>query len=215
MKNKGIYQYFIELVIVIVGVTIAFWLNTRAESIKENKTLKNYYAELRSDLEQDRKTISLIITANEKKQQDMVSAMRLYQEEPVNGDSIFYYSQMVGNYYFFDPKDITYNSMINSGDLKLINDPELKRLLVSLYDKYQTIDYLQQNHLQALDENYFPRYVLMVDYITGEVLQPLEEDILIKNYFAFSANELGTHVEFYKSALKVNQTLDSLILKNF
>lgn len=105
--------------------------------------------------------------------------------------------------------------MINSGDLKLISNLEFKRKLVSLYDRYESIDELQRNHLQALDENFFPKYVYMVDYITGEVLVPIEENILVKNYFGFSANELQTHIAYYRSALKRNQQLDSLLRVKF
>lgn len=212
MEQKSFLRYLIELLIVIVGVTIAFWLNTRAEAAKEQKVLNNYYSELRSDLETDRKILERTISSNENKLNKMVQAMGLYQTGEPARDSVLAYSQQIGNYYFFDPKDITYRSMISSGDLKLINNLSLKRKLVSLYDRYETIDMLQQNHLQALDNNYFPKYVYMVDYLSGEVLEPIEKDILVKNYFAFSANELSTHLAFYNVALKQNQELDSLII---
>lgn len=211
MESKSFLRYLIELVIVIAGVTIAFWLNTRAEALKEEQTLHNYYRELISDLAQDRKNLDFSITKNRQKLEMLMKAMRLYDEAPPSRDSIFIYSQQIGNYFFFYPNDITYRSMINSGDLKLIGNLEFKRKLVSLYDRYKSIDELQRNHLQALDENFFPKYVYMVDYISGEVLVPIEENILVKNYFAFSANELQTHTAYYQSAVKTNQQLDSLL----
>ncbi|WP_421763964.1 DUF6090 family protein [Ekhidna sp.] len=211
MEKKSVLRYLIELVIVIVGVTIAFWLNTRAESIKENQTLKNYYTELLSDLKQDSVLLANSIKLNERKVNLMVRAMGLYGQVPVNRDSIFIYSQQVGNYYFFEPNDITYQSMINSGDFKLISNLELKRQLVSLYHRYETIEEFQDNHLQALDDNYFPHYVQLVDYITYQPIKPLEKDILIKNYFAYSANDVNGHVNFYRSALRKVIKLDSLI----
>lgn len=211
MDKKSFARYLIELVIVIVGVTIAFWLNTKAETSKENMILSNYYNELLSDLDDDRNTLNQSIRRNELKLTDMITALQLYQNKEPSRDSIFKYSKLVGNYNFFDPQDITYRSMISSGDLKLINDFQLKRKLVSLYDTYKVIDDFQNNHLQALDENYFPKYVKMVDYVEDKVLEPIEADILIKNYFAFSANELSTHIKFYERALEKNSQLDSLI----
>lgn len=211
MKSKSFVQYFIELLIVIVGVTIAFWLSTRAESSKEQKILSNYYIELRTDLASDRKLLESNIRNNEVKAEQMGRALQFYFEGKPNRDSIFLYSSIIGEYDFFDPKDITYRTMLNSGDLKLINDFAIKRKLVALYDFYQAIENQQQNHLQALDQNFFPKYVYMIDYVAGDVLQPIEEDILVKNYFAFSASEVGRHVAYYKAALKTNKELDSLL----
>lgn len=211
MERRYIYRYAIELAIVIVGVTIAFWLNTLAEDAKEQANLGNYYLELQSDLNADRRELLSCVKTNRAKRDSMYKAIRLYFKDAPEADSVKYYSMMVGNYNFFHPTDITYVTMVNSGDLKLINDLELKRNLVALYDQYEDIVMLQENHLQALDENYFPRFVHMVDYITGELLVPIEKDILIKNYFAFMVSELDNHVAFYRAALAKNQRLDSLI----
>ena len=215
MGKKSFFRFIVELVVVITGVTIAFWLNTKAEQKKEQKNLENYYQELVSDLEEDRKLLERIIDKNTNKRNEMVKAISLYSEPVPSRDSIFAYSQLMGNYNFFDPTDITYQSMINSGDLKLMDNIILKRKLISLYDLYEIIDYLQKNHLQALDENFFPKYVYMVDYITGEVLQPIEKDILVKNYFGFMASELSAHLNYYKSAVELNLQLDSLISSEF
>lgn len=211
MKNKSFLRYIIELFIVIVGVTIAFWLNTRAETSKENQTLENYYAELQADLTSDQRSLQFNIEKNEEKRRRMGHALGFYSHEIPNRDSIFLYSTEIGSYHFFEPTDITYRTMINSGDLKLINDFDVKKKLTRLYDRYSQIENLQENHLQAMDQNFFPKFVYMVDYATGEVLIPIEKEILVKNYFAFSANELGAHIAYYKSALKINQQLDSLI----
>ena len=70
---------------------------------------------------------------------------------------------------------------------------------------------MQENHLEAMDVNYFPRHESLIDYVTGEILRPIEQDILIKNYFVFMVNELDTHVRFYQSALDKNQKLEDLI----
>lgn len=211
MNPKSFWRYIIELIIVIAGVTIAFWLNTRAESAKEHRTLTNYYTEIRADLSEDRKLLERIIRLNESKMKDMIAGIGQYRKGTLNRDSIFFYSQKIGAYNFFDPKDITYRSMINSGDFKLIENLVVKRKLIGLYNLYQGIEELEKNHLQALDQNFFPKYVYMVDYISGELLAPIEKDILVKNYFAFTANELSVHSSHYMAALKRNKELDSLI----
>ena len=212
MQKRTVSYFLTELLIVIVGVTIAFWLNTRAEENKEKQVLNRYYNELLSDLSQDRNMLERVIDINTQKKNQMENAIKLYQKPEIIRDSVFYYTQLIGNYNFFSPKNITYQSLISSGDLKLINDMNVKRRLMSLYQRYENIDELQQNHLEALDENFFPRYVLMVDYIKGEVLEPIEQNILVKNYFAFSYNELTTHLAYYQSAFNLNQKLDSLIV---
>lgn len=211
MSKKPLFRYLIELVIVIAGVTIAFWLNTRAEAAKEQKILDNYYVELLADLDKDRKKLDWNIETNTKKKERMISAVRLYLTGHATRDSVYKYCEMIGNYDFFYPKDITYRSMVSSGDLKLITNFDIKRKMISLYDHYELIEELQENHLQALDKNYFPKYVYMVDFITQEVVEPIEEDMLIKNYFGWCANDLSNQIGYYQSAMKRNLALDSLI----
>ena len=211
MEKKSLWRYVVELLIVIVGVTIAFWLNTRAEASKEEQTLNNYYKELQSDLMDDQKFLAKAVKFNETKGEVMVKALELYLQGTPSRDSVYKYTQEVGNYFFFEPKDVTYRSMISSGDLKLVENFPLKRKLISLYDYYDVIDQFQINHLRALDDNYFPKYVYMVDYMSDEVVVPIEEDLMIKNYFAFCANEMSQHVGYYQTALDRNKQLISAI----
>ncbi|NMM49926.1 hypothetical protein [Marinigracilibium pacificum] len=212
MNKSKIFNYLIELLIVIVGVSIAFWLNTQADSKKERDILNGYYREFLNELEEDRSLLEKNISNSISKQENMIRASQLYQKPTVSIDSLVMYAMEIGNYYFFTPNDITYRSMINSGDLKLITDLSLKRKLTRLYKLYNVIDEAQQNHLQALDENYFPLIVNQIDYEKGEAISSIDGNLLIKNYFIFSINELDAHIYLYKKAMKLNEELDSLIM---
>ncbi|MCP4460453.1 MAG: hypothetical protein GY816_20895, partial [Cytophagales bacterium] len=81
-----------------------------------------------------------------------------------------------------------------------------------LHSRYEEIENLQDNWMQALDDNYFPFVMLNFDYSTWETANPeFHKELLIKNFFSFSINDLNTHVAYYKHVKKSAVKLDSLI----
>ncbi len=205
-------SYLIELFIVIFGVSIAFWLSQISQDRREEVVRKNYLEDIRLDLQNDIKLLDRVIIFNTKKQEETYEAVSLFPDADNNKDAILEQAQELGNYNFFNPKDFTYQSMIASGDFKLIADAEIKRDLIRLHSTYKGIDNIQINFIQALDDSYFPYVISNWDYTT---LQPTDPDfhrsLIVKNFFMYTVNELGTHVAYYKYAKKSASKLDSLI----
>jgi hypothetical protein len=59
----------------------------------------------------------------------------------------------IGNYDLFNPDNFTLTSLLQSGDLKLIDSEQTKRELLRLLKVYESIDNMQKKILQALDDN--------------------------------------------------------------
>ena len=64
---KNWKSYFIELFIVIIGVSIAFWLSQIAEENREDLVRRNYMKDIQSDLKDDIKSLDWAIEFNTKK----------------------------------------------------------------------------------------------------------------------------------------------------
>lgn len=47
------YNHFIELIIVIIGISVAFWLNNLSNNYKENSLKQNYLSNIYDDLQKD------------------------------------------------------------------------------------------------------------------------------------------------------------------
>ncbi len=212
MIMKQWYSYIIDLVIVIVGVSAAFWLSQVADDRKEDKIRKNYLSSIKADLQRDLNLLDYCIEFNEKKIESTYEKAKLFANADDHAEEIFKGAIEIGNYQYFTPEDFTYQSMIASGDFKLIDNQEIKNRLIRLHSQYQFIQQLQINFTQALDDNYFPFLIQNVDYTTFKpVNHDFHNSLTLRNFFMYTVNDLGSHVSGYKQAKRTGMKLDSLI----
>ena len=138
-----------EICIVIIGISIAFMLNNWAENVKENRDQVLYIENLRLDLQNDIDQLTL----NIKKLNNRIVALRKLLPHLGSGlpgrdtldNSFFAQTELIT----FIPKDVTYQTLINSGDFKIIGDFDLKTKIEAHYDSYEQlhIDYQRQKHI--------------------------------------------------------------------
>jgi len=211
--KKGIdwSNYFIELIIVIIGISVAFWLNNIGERHKAKKQEISYLIDIKNDLKKDSLKLSYNIINNKKKSKKLKYGLNLVKEKaPV--DSVFPYIIEIGNYAFFTPDNFTLISLLQSGDFKLIESKKIKRELLRLLQRYESIDNMQKNLLQALDDNFFPLLHTKVDISEFKVVDP---DFLygleVKNFMAFTLNETSQHISNYTHAQnQINKVMELL-----
>ncbi len=193
-------NYLIELLIVITGITIAFWLNNLDHTRNNRKQRISYLSDIKNDLTTDSLGLSKNIKNNRAKSKILIKSLELIKvSAPI--DSVLVNVLEIGSYDFFDPDNFTLTSLIQSGDLKLINSEETKRELLRLLKIYESVDDMQNHFLDALDENYFPMLISKVD-ITE--LKAINKDFFygteMKNYCAFTLNETNRHIKNYERA---------------
>ncbi|MEQ9403131.1 MAG: hypothetical protein RIM99_06080 [Cyclobacteriaceae bacterium] len=199
-------NHLIELLIVIIGISVAFWLNNLATESREKELEASFIFDLKTDLRKDSIRLETIISQNEAKIETLMKGLNLIQSDSRHqySDSLWddHLSQ-IGNYNFFSPDNLTLMSLLQSGDIKMIRSNDLKKELLRLLRIYDDIESRQANFLQALDDNYFPMILGKRDMISGEVLDPdFFYSIRIKNYAAFTLNDTSQHIQQYKYALK-------------
>jgi hypothetical protein len=94
----------------------------------------------------------------------------------------------------------------------LIKSEQTKRELLRLLRLYESIDEMQINFLQALDDNYFPMLLTKVDMLAFEVTDPtFFYGIEIRNYSYYTLNETNQHIRMYKLAQKQASKVMELI----
>ena len=172
-----------EILIVIIGITIAFSLNNWSERSKEKAQREQYLINLKNDIEADKAALEKNYAEIETK---MIAAQKVL---PVLGSNDtaakmgaiqdIFAVVVISN---FSAKDITYNTLINSGDLKLIKDFELKTAIESHYSEYELMmkAYERQENIQK--EYLGPYFIEHIDYDAfrrGEF--GFEEERLLKN----------------------------------
>ena len=176
MKKKYLIKYSFEFVVIVIGISVSFWLNelsidnqNEVERIKVLNSLKMEIKEIRDYTFEREKT--------------WMTDLRLLNELlfPRNGlvdtDSILKITTAKSRietflviYRVFDPPMNRYYSIINSGDLKFVKSDKIKEILSRLHNTSfsyveTTVEYekqLKQTFLPFLSQHH-PEIILARD----------------------------------------------------
>lgn len=217
-KKTTVKEYLIEFIIVIFGITIAFWLSNLGEIKKENRLEEVYLEQLRGDISIDINAFDRGIKRSSEKGNFLQKGLAYVLNQDRNklsADSIAKYAITLGDFgSFFTPTNDTYLTLQQSGDLKIIKNMELKKKLVTLFKYYDIIKNEQSNITQALDDNFFPDMYQNFDLITNTVMEPsFFRSTMTINFIGFVAQESGRLNTLYKNsrllALETKELLDT------
>ena len=128
----------IDLLIVIIGITIAFQLNNLNESnkskTKERDYLKSFYEENRDN----ESSLSLALEFAFKTKNDIDSLKQILLSKNYEDDRIKNLSASMMALSDFHPSLITMENITASGDFELISNFEYREKLIDTYNSYQT-----------------------------------------------------------------------------
>ncbi len=126
-----------EIILVVIGILIALQINTWKNSQEDDKLRQLYLSRLITEIEQDIDHYGVVVTGFENKERSIRNIMDIWLNERVPlEDSVAYinYFGSAGlmNKWYNEP--VTWTELIQTGDLKLIDDPELTFYLFSYYN---------------------------------------------------------------------------------
>lgn len=155
-----------EIVLVVIGILIALQINNWNEERKERIIEFRYLQNLRTDLKND--SIALqeikahrINTANAAKTlleiADSGLVVNVYEV-----DSLYW---TIGVWWEFIPNDNTFQELISSGNLNIIQDEEIKKSLLKLSKESQQIT-VDRDHMRREYDNYlYDPMVSTINYL--------------------------------------------------
>lgn len=209
MKTKINWKnHFVELVVVIIGITIAFMLeNWRQENANQNLEQK-YLNSLKSDLMSDKKLLDSTVSSVEKQTlflREFITEIKSGTVDKQKAEKII--PQILLSY-GFSPKLATYQSITNSGNLNIINDYKLIESLASYYNSYDEIS-TKEKVLYDFQLKFVLPYVYEnVDFLSGEmvnksVINGFEFKNIVTGYYTL----VGQNLEVYKNYQLTNKAL--------
>ena len=216
-KKQKVIEYLIEFVLVIVGISIAFWLSELAEESKKDEIEQQYLQDLKEDLVEDIELLEYLTLLNQGKAATLSSALSYYTDpkKEMNLDSLTTYANVIGNLNLFQPNNFTYLSLKQSGDFKIIKDHDIRKKLVRLYSSYETVDLEQQNLMKALDDHYYPEYFKNYEMISGKVInKAFFEGPYVSNFLAFSYQQTNNILVFFERSKSLAEQTIELIEKH-
>ncbi|MGY3795751.1 hypothetical protein [Aquimarina sp. 433] len=198
-----------EIIIVIIGITIAFSLN----NIKENRSnvdlKKQYLDNLAIDIERE----IALLEENETKFNSKIKTTLQIQAffrnpEITKRDSISRKVFVLARLINFTPQNTTYRTLVNSGDMKLIDNFDLRKSIEEHYSSHKNIlqDY---QRIEKINEKYLADFFIhKMDYtkIRSGNLDFLE-DPLLKNIVSSMNGAYYIVLESGKKCLESNKRL--------
>jgi hypothetical protein len=202
VNSKKSSNVFAELLLIVLGISIALWFEGLAEDLQEQEIEHQYLIGVRDDLQMDIRSLDVIIRGNQERigqlEQTLAQLPTLHDATPEAQITAIF---VPSSYHFFQPANFTYMSMQESGHFRLLSDPGIKRDLLKLMRHYQLIDELQQNFIQALDDGYIPLMMGGFDLVDRHLVDPqLFKNTLFRNFFGFALQDTGQRVIVLKDA---------------
>ena len=162
MIKKYIIKYSIEFVVIILGITVSFWLNelsidnqNEKERIKVLTSLQMEINEIKNYCDERKRTWKIDIS--------LLNEFLYPSNRIFNVDSIIKITTskirietFMVLYRVFDPPLNRYHSIINSGDLKYIKSDKVKEILSRLHNTSFSYVETAVEHEKQLKQSFLP-----------------------------------------------------------
>lgn len=207
--------YLIDLAVVITGVTAAFLLNSAWDKIKRNQLEKKYLASFLNDIESDLKLAQETVESNKQKSDRSKAFIELIKTDSHSADKALEIFQDIATINQFAPKMTTYISIVNSGNLSIMRDFELKEKLIHYYKSFEEIKLKEKISNDFIFNTAIPYMYKNVDLLNHKIIDP---DIIRENdfkniflgYFALS----GQLLEAYETLKESNEKISACLKKS-
>lgn len=137
MKKVNWLDHLVNLVVVILGISIAFYLESSKENRQNNQLEKQYLESLSKDLEADLKTLDTLVILNKKISQAAIGLVEATKNGYQKSNQSLVQDVLLLQYNpYFTPQATVYSSLKSSGQIDLIRDFEMRGQIVDLYEQY-------------------------------------------------------------------------------
>ncbi len=175
----------------VVGINLALWFEGKFDDLSDIRSERQYLQGLHDDLTADVERLDRLLEFNRAKGAKLAALLEqlptLHDASPETQIGAMFEPS---TYDFFEPSDFTYRSMQESGDFRLLRDPATKNAILKLARRYRTIENLQKNFIQALDDGYVPLVMRSFDIAQMRLDDPgLFAKLEFRNFFAYAIGE--------------------------
>ena len=174
-----------EILLVVIGILIALQINTWRQNAINNQLEIQYLSMLLDDIRFDIVQLDTVISRTTYRQEEPFSyGVDVLFGNIKNFDKEKFSAGLVrlGVIQHFTPRDNAFNELISTGNIKLINNQELKNLLHSYYNRNE--------YFQFLYERFADGTMFDLQYIYEEIqYSPVREDTLVKQLWHFEVED--------------------------
>jgi len=199
---------FIDLLIVIAGISIAFKLNTWNESNKANREIEDYLLSFQVESTNNKATLSAALEYSISIKKYLDSLKILLIKEDYGHENIKTYVSSLMGLSNFIPVTTTMDNITASGQFGLIKNAELKKRLIDTYKTYKStikMDDILMDYVDKYLTPYFFENVRFRDFssINGDFINNPKFENIVFGYEVL----LNQQIQHYENTLEEIDTL--------
>ena len=189
ITNKKFSNYLVyaigEIFLIVMGILIALqinnWNNKKVDRQNELKTYLNIQNQVREDM----KALTEVIEYNNMYLGQYERANQYIVADNRNAiDTLAYFAMNLSQFSDFHRTANIYETLVNSGDIKLIKNDSIAGRLQKLEMTYNFINRLEDIHWELIITEISPVFRGVVNYTTFEIIKPDDlYDVGLQNVF--------------------------------
>ena len=191
-----------EIIIVVVGIIVALYLNNWNHERTNDKLEIQYYQSVKNQLNEDLNTLIDVMDYDQTHLNQFVYAkMSILSNNIDKTDTLGKIALNMVRYADFRRKSNIYQTLVNSGEIIIINNKKIKEKLESLEQDYLYINRLEENHETIVYSQIIPdlRQVIRLDPLKVEDTGTFFSYKFL-NYFDILIILMAEKMEAYKQA---------------
>ena len=217
IKEGNIKKYLLyaigEILLVMIGISLAFQLDNWNENIIKKNTEIRYYENIRDQIDDDKRLILEQMDYNYR-----YMAQYKYANEIIESnnrkllDTLGPIIRNLTQYSDFDRQGNIYETMVNSGEIKIMRNFSIVNKIRALEEKYIYINRMENIHYDAMLTYVIPAITPTIKFSTTQIKRPeLIFNYEFQNLVLALLQVMTEKDEVYKEALEQIKVITALI----
>ena len=177
LTNNKISKYLLyalgEIFLVVIGILIALQINNWNNSKLNRKEELKIYENIKQQIQEDRRELSEMKAFNRYQKEQLDRANILIMDNNRRAiDTLAFLVMMMSQYSDFNGNDNIHETLVNSGDLKIIKNDTIPVQIKKLENTYNYVNRLEELHWSIMMEELSPEMRGVMNYNSFEMFKP-------------------------------------------
>lgn len=211
MLRSGWADHSLNFVSVILGVSLAFFVNDCSNKQKTRREMDFILVSLLNEIREDIETYETYQVPDNQEKVDQLYKILAILSSQANADSLSYYFETSLHVNSYSPQNLTFSSIISSGKLEYIDNYDLRSALLLYQMNSKEVEMQGKIQYEFFMDQLVP---WLIDH--PEVVE--KESLLLGNQgfitlLSIYASLVEGKLEKYKSILKDAKAIENKLLK--
>jgi hypothetical protein len=201
-------NHLIELIVVFIGITLAFMLNNWREHTKNSRIESQYLSSFYDEIIYSNAKLDTIINTNKVKIRYLTNTIALLKNDDLPADSIMAVIAQMAQISLFIPKTNTYESIKNSGNFNIIENYEIRSKIIEYYESFEGKKLVEEYYKMYINNYIIPYFFENVDILNSKIMNTnLIASYRLNNLIVGYYQLLDQVVDTYENIYSLNKLL--------